>query len=59
MNAKQVSKTLKDDGWELLRVAGSHYIFGRDGKIVVVPNHGSKDIPAGTLNAIWKQTGRK
>lgn len=32
---------------------------GPNGEIVIVPNHGSKDLPKGTLENIKKQAGLK
>ncbi|MBI1776924.1 MAG: type II toxin-antitoxin system HicA family toxin [Proteobacteria bacterium] len=54
MNAKDVIKLLKSDGWLEIRVKGSHHIFKHPTKtsLVVVPMHGSKDLGAGLLRAI-------
>jgi predicted RNA binding protein YcfA (HicA-like mRNA interferase family) len=62
MNFRQVKRNLEADGWKALKQKGtSHVQFKhptKKGK-VTVPNHGSKDIPPGTLNAIMKQAGLK
>lgn len=61
MNAQQVVKILKDDGWYFKDQKSSHQQFihpVKKGK-VTVPVHGSKDIPKGTLAAIFKQVGIK
>lgn len=48
---------LKKNGWEVKRVAGSHFIMYKEGqRIVPVPCH-NKDLKKGTLSAILKQTG--
>ena len=41
---KQLAKVLELNGWELLRVHGSHHIFGMRGSIVrlSVPIHGNR-----------------
>jgi len=45
MTAKEVMKILKDNGWELSRINGSHHIFEKPGcRSVAVPLHGNKDI---------------
>jgi predicted RNA binding protein YcfA (HicA-like mRNA interferase family) len=31
----------------------------KDGKVAIVPVHGNKDLPRGTLKSIEKQTGEK
>jgi len=36
---------LKENGWELARIRGSHYIFTKDGHgTVPVPVHGARDL---------------
>ena len=57
MNGKQVLARLKDAGWVLLRVEGSHYQMGKGGKRTSIPIHGAKDLKTGTLAAIQRQTG--
>ncbi len=47
---------LRRDGWEELRGKGSHIIFKKDGRRVVVSSHRG-DIPKGTLRAICEQAG--
>ena len=59
MNGKQVLQRLKDGGWLLDRVKGSHHIMIKRGKICPVPVHGTRDIPNGTLAKIAKITGVK
>lgn len=56
MTAKQVIKKLEKDGWFKVNQEGSHIKFKHPDKkgIVVVPNHGNKDIPIGTLKNIEK-----
>lgn len=46
MTFKNLSRKITSDGWELIRVCGSHYQFRKDGcaSVLTVPNHGSKDI---------------
>lgn len=58
MKDKDLLKLLKKNGWELVRINGSHHILQKDGKTTVVPVHG-KDVPTGLLNAILKETGLK
>lgn len=61
MNGKQVIKLLKEKGWQLDRINGSHHIFKKEGIVylITVPVHGSDDIPTGTLNRILKDGGLK
>jgi predicted RNA binding protein YcfA (HicA-like mRNA interferase family) len=57
MTGKQVAERLQEAGWTLLRIRGSHHVFGKDGRICPVPVHGNSDIPAGTLASIRRITG--
>lgn len=59
MDAKQVVRILKNDGWYFDSQRGSHRYYKhptKKGK-VPVPFHGRKDIPVGTLTNILKQDG--
>jgi predicted RNA binding protein YcfA (HicA-like mRNA interferase family) len=57
MNFREVMDRLKAEGWALRRIAGSHHIFEKDGRKVPIPVHGARDLAAGTLAAIQRQTG--
>lgn len=61
MTAKQLEKLIKEKGWFLVRQNGSHKIYKHESisGIVVVPFHGKKDIPKGTLNSILKKSELK
>ncbi len=59
ITGKDVIAKLKAVGWKLDRIHGSHYILTREGKAVPVPVHGSRDLGAGLLAAIQRQTGVK
>lgn len=57
MNGRDVIERLKAAGWRLDRINGSHHVMLKDGRVVPVPVHGSKDLGAGLLAAIAWQTG--
>jgi predicted RNA binding protein YcfA (HicA-like mRNA interferase family) len=59
MNGKQVIAKLKAEGWQVLRIEGSHHQLGKDGLRTSVPVHGTKDLKPGTLASIQRQTGVK
>ena len=59
MNANEVIRRLKADGWQLVRVRGSHHLMEKNGKVVPVPVHSSKEIGKGLLAEIERQTGVK
>ena len=58
-DAKTLIKILIKNGFDFKRAKGSHQIFynASVNKTVVVPMHGSKDMPKGTFFAILKQAG--
>ncbi|MBI4992801.1 MAG: type II toxin-antitoxin system HicA family toxin [Candidatus Magasanikbacteria bacterium] len=58
LTSKQVIKLLKENGFILDHVSGSHYVFYHpvDGRRAVVPYH-TKDLPIGTLKAILRLAG--
>ncbi len=59
MTGKDVIGKLKANGWTLDRIHGSHHILTKDRRAVPVPVHGSRDLGAGLLAAIQRQTGVK
>lgn len=46
-------------GWTLLRVRGSHHIYGREGSGVrlSIPIHGNRPLKTGLLRHLLKQAG--
>lgn len=59
MNGKEVIAKLKAAGWSLNRIHGSHHIMTKGGQAVPVPVHGSRDVGAGLIAALQRQTGVK
>ncbi|MEK3734993.1 type II toxin-antitoxin system HicA family toxin [Paenibacillus sp. FSL M8-0334] len=60
VSGKDVVKFLKKDGFSEVSLNGSHVkLNGPNGEVVIVPVHGNKDLPIGTLNSIKKQAGYK
>ena len=58
MNDKDLLKLLKKNGWNGVRIYGSHHVLQKNGKTTVIPIHG-KDVPIGLLNQILKEAGLK
>ena len=59
MTAKEIMKILKENGWVLDRITGSHYIFEKDGcRPIPVPVHSNKDLGI-KGKEILKQAGIK
>ena len=60
MTGKRLIKIMKQDGWILDRISGSHHVMIKeDRRSIPVPVHGSKDLPKGLVSAILKQAGIK
>uniref|UniRef100_UPI004048DD60 type II toxin-antitoxin system HicA family toxin n=1 Tax=Aliarcobacter sp. TaxID=2321116 RepID=UPI004048DD60 len=59
MDAKEVLKILKANGFIKKSQRGSHIKLVKDDKLVIVPDHGAKDIPIGTLKNMERQSGVK
>jgi predicted RNA binding protein YcfA (HicA-like mRNA interferase family) len=57
MNARQIIRILKENGWKLDRINGSHHIFVKEGcRSVAVPVHGSREV-GNLARRILKQAG--
>ena len=52
-------KLLEEKGWALDRIRGSHHIMKKGDRTLVVPVHGNRDLPKGTLEDILKDGGLK
>jgi predicted RNA binding protein YcfA (HicA-like mRNA interferase family) len=59
VSGKEFAKLLERRGWSLLRVQGSHHIYGRDGSDVrlSVPVHGNQALKIGLLRHLMKMAG--
>lgn len=58
MNAKEILKLAQKNGWSIKSQKGSHIkLEHSDGRIIIIPYHGSKDIKLGTAKQILKQLG--
>ena len=59
LTAKEVEEYLKDYGFILGRVRGSHFGWynPENGRTAVVPHHGNRAIPQGTLISIFNGAG--
>jgi predicted RNA binding protein YcfA (HicA-like mRNA interferase family) len=57
LSPKRILKILKENGWELDRIKGSHHIFVKENESVPIPIHGNHDLKKGTFFAILKKIG--
>lgn len=56
-SGRGLARLLEKRGWRLLRVNGSHHIYGREGSVVrlSVPIHGARPLKTGLLRHLLKQ----
>ena len=59
VSGKAFARAIEKRGWKLLRIAGSHHIYGREGSVVrlSVPVHGAKPLKTGLLRHLMKLAG--
>jgi predicted RNA binding protein YcfA (HicA-like mRNA interferase family) len=59
VSGKEFAKILERHGWILLRVQGSHHIYGKAGSDVrlSVPIHGNQPLKTGLLRHLMKLAG--
>ncbi|HMR64987.1 MAG TPA: type II toxin-antitoxin system HicA family toxin [Anaerolineae bacterium] len=58
MTSREVIARLKQEGWLLVHIRGSHHHYKHPNKFarVTVP-HPKRDLPLGTLRSIYRQAG--
>jgi predicted RNA binding protein YcfA (HicA-like mRNA interferase family) len=56
ISGKEFSKILEHHGWTLLRIKGSHHVYGKPGEIIrlSVPIHGNSPLKKGLLGHFLK-----
>jgi len=59
LSGKDLIRLLRQHGWEVIRINGSHHILAKDNKTVVVPVHGNQSLGKGLESKILKQAGVK
>ncbi len=59
LSGKELARLLDRHGWSLLRLHGSHHIYGKPGSIVrlSVPIHGNRPLKVGLLKHLLKMAG--
>jgi predicted RNA binding protein YcfA (HicA-like mRNA interferase family) len=55
-NFRPFARLVERRGWQLLRIAGSHHIYGRAGSVVrlSIPIHGNRPLKIGLLRHLAK-----
>ena len=53
---RELARLVERHGWQLLRVKGSHHIYGKSGSVVrlSVPFHGNRPLKIGLLRHLLK-----
>ncbi len=56
ISGKQLAKLLKKNGWILLRIQGSHHIYGKSENVarISVPIHKNQNLKIGLLRHLLK-----
>jgi predicted RNA binding protein YcfA (HicA-like mRNA interferase family) len=56
LSGREFARLIEQRGWQLLRVSGSHHIYGKPGSIVrlSIPIHGNRALKKGLLRHLAK-----
>jgi len=57
ISGRAMARVLERKGWLLVRVRGSHHMYGRGAERIVVPIHGDQTLKAGMQRDLMKQAG--
>ena len=59
MKSSELLRILKRDGWYVISQKGSHLkmVHNKKGEILLVPNHGAKEVGKGLERKILKTAG--
>ena len=59
VSGKEFARVLERYGWSLLRIKGSHHIYGKPGSVVriSVPVHGNQNLKTGMVRHFLKMAG--
>jgi predicted RNA binding protein YcfA (HicA-like mRNA interferase family) len=59
VSGRELARALERHDWTLLRVHGSHHIYGKPGEVerISVPIHGNQPLKVGLLRHLLKVAG--
>ena len=58
LTAREIVRALEGAGFAHVSTKGSHAkLVDQDGRSVIVPLHGGRDVPRGTIGSILRQAG--
>jgi predicted RNA binding protein YcfA (HicA-like mRNA interferase family) len=59
LSGKDLARLVESHGWQLLRIRGSHHVYGKPGSVVrlSIPIHGNTALKSGLLKHLLKMAG--
>lgn len=59
LSGKDLARLVERHGWQLLRIHGSHHVYGKPSSIVrlSIPIHGNQPLKVGLLKHLLKTAG--
>ncbi len=59
VSGEKLARVLEKHGWTLLRVKGSHHVYGKPGRMerITVPIHRNQSLKTGLLHHLLKVAG--
>ena len=59
VSGREFARLVEQHGWRLLRIAGSHHIYGKSGSVVrlSIPIHGNRPLKVGLLRHLARLAG--
>ena len=59
VSGKALARAVERKGWRLLRISGSHHVYGKDGEIarLTIPIHGNSVLKQGLQRSLMKIAG--
>ena len=59
LSGKDLARLVERHGWQLLRIHGSHHIYGKSGSVVrlSIPIHGNQALKTGLLKHLLRMAG--
>jgi predicted RNA binding protein YcfA (HicA-like mRNA interferase family) len=59
LSGRELARLVEQRGWRLLRISGSHHVYGRTGSVVrlSIPIHGNHPLKVGLLRHLARLAG--
>ena len=57
ISGRDLARILERHGWRLIRARGSHHLYGKGERRIVVPIHGNRALKIGMQRDLMKQAG--